>query len=300
MFLLYVGGQGKAGTDLGPHMILKDEYKLIEQIKDMGYSVQFDGHERFNNLRPESNQDPDIGKLKNPRYVSNVTRVLSKAVEGYCQQGSFPLVLGGDHSLAIGTISGALAKYPDACVIWVDAHADVNTPETTDSGNIHGCPVSFLTGIAGKVESFEWVPACLAWDRLAYIGLRDVDTPEKAILREHNVAAFSMHHVDKYGIGKVVEMALERVNPGLKRPIYLSFDVDAMDPAIAPSTGTPVRGGLSWREAMFICEAVAETGCLIGMDLMEINPALEDEVSVEETISAGCSLVRCALGESLL
>ena len=108
----------------------------------------------------------------------------------------------------------------------------------------------------------------LNFERLAYIGLRDVDPEEKKILRKHNVAAYSMYHVDKYGIGKVVDMALKRINPDLSRPIHLSFDVDAMDPTIAPSTGTPVRGGLSWREAMYICEAVSETECLVAMDLM--------------------------------
>jgi arginase len=130
------------------------------------------------------------------------------------------------------------------------------------------CPVSFVTGVAKSVSAFDWVPTCLPFNRLAYIGLRDVDPGEKEILRRNNVAAYSMYHVDKYGIGKVVEMALDRINPGARRPLHLSFDVDAMDPTIAPSTGTPVRGGLSWRESMFICEAVAETGCLVAMDLM--------------------------------
>jgi arginase len=128
--------------------------------------------------------------------------------------------------------------------------------------------VSFVTGVMEPIEVFSWVEKCLSFDRLAYIGLRDVDAGEKKILRDNNVACYSMHHVDKYGIGKVVEMALEKINPGLQKPIHLSFDVDAMDPSIAPSTGTPVRGGLSWRESMYICEAVAETGCLVAMDIM--------------------------------
>lgn len=109
-----------------------------------------------------------------------------------------------------------------------------------------------------------------------------------------------MHEVDKYGIGRVVEMALDHVNPDRTRPVHLSFDVDAMDPSVAPSTGTPVRGGLTFREGHYICEAVHETGLLVAIDLMEVNPALEDEQAVKQTVSVGCSLVRSALGETLL
>jgi arginase len=133
-----------------------------------------------------------------------------------------------------------------------------------------------------------------------YIGLRDVDAGEKKILKEHGIKAFSMHEVDKYGINKVVEMAINHVSPGGSRPIHLSFDVDALDPSVAPSTGTPVRGGLTFREGHYICEAVHETGCLVAMDLMEVNPTLEDDESVFQTVTIGCSLVRCALGETLL
>jgi len=200
----------------------------------------------------------------------------------------------------MGTISGTLRNHPNACVVWVDAHADINTLETTDSGNIHGMPVSFLMGLGGKVPAFSWVEPLLRTDSIVYIGLRDLDAGEKAILREHKIKAFSMHEVDRYGIGKVVEMALDHVNPGRDRPIHLSFDVDALDPSVAPSTGTPVRGGLTFREGHYICEAVFETGLLAALDLVEVNPSLQDAVSVEQTVAVGCSLLRAALGETLL
>jgi arginase len=135
---------------------------------------------------------------------------------------------------------------------------------------------------------------------LAYIGLRDVDQGEKTILREHNIAAFSMHEIDRYGIGSVVEMALDRVNPDRSKPIHLSFDVDALDPSVAPSTGTPVRGGLTFREGHYICERLYETGLLVAIDLMEVNPSLRDAADVQQTVAVGCSLVRAALGETLL
>jgi arginase len=132
------------------------------------------------------------------------------------------------------------SHHPDACVIWVDAHADINTSETTDSGNIHGMPVAFLMGLGEPIEEFSWMKGNLKPSNIVYIGLRDIDAGEKRILKENGIKAFSMHEVDRYGIGKVVEMALDAVNPKRDKPIHLSFDVDALDPSVAPSTGTPV------------------------------------------------------------
>ncbi|KAI5449572.1 Arginase, catabolizes arginine to ornithine and urea [Naganishia albida] len=246
--------------------------------------------------------DPPIGNMKKPRLVSSVCEKLSGVVKGYAERGVMPVTLGGDHSLAMGTIAGSMAAYPEACVIWIDAHADINTPLTTDTGNLHGCPVSFLLGLEGTdVAPFnEWIKPCLRPDRLVYIGLRDVDPAEKRILRENNIKCFTMHDVDKHGIGKVVEMALAHVNPKGERPVHLSFDVDATDPSVAASTGTPVRGGLTFREGHYICEAIAETGCLVALDIMEVNPTLGSENAVEQTVAVGCSLARAALGETLL
>ncbi|CAG8617948.1 6606_t:CDS:2 [Racocetra fulgida] len=215
------------GVDEGPIKMV--EYGLIEQLLEMGWNVEFDGHHKLTDLKPA--EDPNIGKLKKPRYVSRVTKAVAEAVESNLRKGQLALTLGGDHSLALGTVSGTLSVYPDACLIWIDAHADINTPETTDSGNLHGCPVSFLLAVDDlfqeRISEFS----------LVYIGLRDVDPPEKEILKKYGIKAFSMYHVDKYGIGKVVEMALDAVNPNRDLPIHLSFDVDALDPTVAPSTG---------------------------------------------------------------
>ncbi|KAL0581130.1 tRNA ligase [Marasmius crinis-equi] len=290
------GGQAKLGVDNGPiHLV---EAGLIDQLKELEWNVKFDGHHQFEEIAAAD--DPPIGKLKNPRLVSKVCESVAKVVGGHAKNGELPLTLGGDHSLAMGTISGTLEAHPDACVVWVDAHADINTYETTDSGNIHGMPVSFLIGIGEKIDEFAWVKPALKANRIVYIGLRDVDSGEKRILRENNIKAFSMHQVDKYGIGKVVEMALDHVNPNRDLPIHLSFDVDALDPSVAPSTGTPVRGGLSFREGHYICEALWETGLLAAVDIMEVNPSLADGDGVEQTVAVGCSLARSALGETLL
>jgi len=292
----FSAGQPKLGVDRGPiHMV---EAGLGQQLKDLGWQVQFDGHHQFEEISAES--DPPIGKMKNPRFVSQVCKAVAGVVSNHARRGQLPVVLGGDHSLAMGTIGGTLDVHPNACVIWVDAHTDINTPETSDSGNIHGMPVSFLLGVAGDVPEFSWVKPVLRANRLVYIGLRDVDAGERRIMKENGIKAFSMHEVDKYGIGKVVELALDAVNPNRDLPIHLSFDVDALDPSVAPSTGTPVRGGLTFREGHYICEAIHETGLLVALDLMEVNPGLADAESARNTVSVGCSLVRAALGETLL
>jgi arginase len=244
--------------------------------------------------------------MKNPRAVSKVTQSLSAQVYEQARHGRFVLTLGGDHSIAIGTVSGTAKAIrerlgKEMAVIWVDAHADINTPETSDSGNVHGMPVAFLTGLAKSdhKEIFGWLQQdqMISINKLVYIGLRDVDRGEKQLLRQHGIKAFSMHDIDRHGIGRVMEMALGHI--GSDTPIHLSFDVDALDPQWAPSTGTPVRGGLTLREGDYIAECVHETGQLVAMDLVEVNPSLEI-AGASETVRAGVSLVRCALGDTLL
>ena len=251
-------------------------------------------------------KDPVYRNMKNPMAVSAVTKQLSQQIYDKAIGGRLVLTLGGDHSIAIGTISGTAKATRerlgrDIAVIWVDAHTDINTPETSESGNVHRMPVAFLTGLATseREDIFGWLQKenLFSVNKLVYIGLRDVDRGEKQILREHGIKAFSMHDIDRHGIGRVMEMALAHI--GTDTPIHLSFDVDALDPQWAPSTGTPVRGGLTLREGDFIAECVHETGQLIAMDLVEVNPSLE-EMGASETIRAGCSLVRCALGDTLL
>ncbi|SAM00806.1 hypothetical protein [Absidia glauca] len=292
----FSGGQPQGGVEKGPIRLV--ESGLANQLEEMGYHVEYEANSDLESLKPA--QDPVVQNLKNPKFVSAVTHRLAGQIEERAKQNKFVLTLGGDHSVALATVSGVFAAYPNACLIWVDAHADINTPEGTESGNIHGCPLSFLTGLSQDHPDFAWVKPVLQTGRLAYIGLRDVDDNEKKILRDNNIKALSMHHVDKYGIGKCVDICLDHINPNRDLPIHLSFDVDALDPTVAPSTGTPVRGGLTFREGHYICEALAETGLLVAADIMEVNPALESPESVFNTVQVGCSLARCCLGESLL
>lgn len=268
----------------------------MTQLKeDLGYKLFHDDTvHSYSSLKPES--EPEYRNMKRPLAVSAVTKRISEQVYEHAHKGRFVLTLGGDHSIAIGTVSGTARATRERlgremAVIWVDAHADINTPEASPSGNIHGMPVAFLTGLAEekREDIFGWLSAehKLSVKKLVYIGLRDVDITEKRILREHGIKAFSMHDIDRYdartcenaircgmlildrdGIGRVMEMALGHI--GNDTPIHLSFDVDALDPQWAPSTGTPVRGGLTLREGDYIAECVHETGSLVAMDLVTI------------------------------
>lgn len=303
----FSGGQCKPGVDAAPAALI--ESGLLTQLREeLGYKLHGDDQVHlYTDLVPAD--DPPFRNMKNPLAVSAVTKRIADQVYAQAIEGRMVLTLGGDHSIAIGTIAGSAKATRERigreiAVIWVDAHADINTPETSDSGNIHGMPVAFVTGLAkeSREEYFGWIKDAhlLSVKKLVYIGLRDVDAGEKRILRENGVKAFSMHDIDRHGIGRVMDMALAHI--GADTPIHLSFDVDALDPMWAPSTGTPVRGGLTLREGDYICETVHETGSLVAVDLVEVNPRLADDkdVGAHETVRAGCSLVRCALGESLL
>ncbi|KAK3671781.1 Arginase, catabolizes arginine to ornithine and urea [Recurvomyces mirabilis] len=300
----FSGGQCKPGVDAAPMALI--ESGLVDQLKDdLAYNVHYDNKvHAYGDLIPHD--DPDHRNMKKPKAVSTVTKQLSSQVYEHAKEGRFVLTLGGDHSIAIGTISGTAKAMRERlgremAVIWVDAHADINTPETSDSGNIHGMPVAFLTGLASEKADapFGWIQdnQRISLKKLVYIGLRDVDRGEKQILREHGIKAFSMHDVDRHGIGKVMDMALGWI--GSDTPIHLSFDIDALDPMWAPSTGTAVRGGLTLREGDFIAECVHETGSLVALDLVEVNPSLEEK-GAADTVRAGVSIVRCALGDTLL
>lgn len=303
----FSGGQCKPGVDAAPSALI--ESGLLSQLhSELGYKLHGDDQVHlYTDLVPAD--DPPFRDMKNPRAVSSVTKRIADQVYTHAKEGRLVLTLGGDHSIAIGTIGGTAKAIRERlgremAVIWVDAHADINSPESSASGNIHGMPVSFLTGLSREdnEDFFGWLRPenLISVKKLVYIGLRDVDPGEKRILRENGIKAFSMFDIDRHGIGRVMEMALGHI--GTDTPIHLSFDVDALDPMWAPSTGTPVRGGLTLREGDYICECVHETGSLVAVDLVEVNPSLApaNDIGAHETVRAGCSLVRCALGESLL
>jgi arginase len=202
-------------------------------------------------------------------------------------------VLGGDHSLSVGSIRGA-AKHRRLGIIWVDAHADFNTPETTPTGNIHGMPLAALCGLGDSRLVSLWDEASPVLDlkRVAIIGARDLDPGEKRNMREAGIMVQSMEQIDRVGMLAVMEKVIEQVSRDVDG-IYLSFDMDALDPRHAPGVGTPVPGGLTYREAHLVCEVVAETGKLIGMELVEVNPILDLQ---NQTAILAVEFIRSALG----
>ena len=279
-------GADRRGVDMGPSAI---RYAHLQpKLEALGYQVEDKGNIEVPIAEMCSITDP---KLKYLDCIVPMSRRAAGAVSTSLQSGHFPLVLGGDHSLSIGSIRGA-ARIKKLGVIWIDAHADFNTEETTPSGNIHGMPLAALCGLGDVRLSRLWDEALPVVDpkRVAIIGARDLDPGEKANLREAGVMVMGMEQIDRVGMVAAVEKAIERVSRDMDG-IYLSFDMDALDPRHAPGVGTPVPAGLTQREAHVACELVGETGMLIGMDVVEVNAILDiqnqtGELAVEFVLSA--------------
>lgn len=293
-------GQPKAGTDDGPDM-LRDA-GLLKELKGLGWGVDDQG----NLSMPEHSEsdpklDPKYGLARNCYAVGKGCEAVMRSVKKAANEGKFVLTLGGDHALGAGTVAGVLASRPETGIIWVDAHADINTPSISESGNMHGMPLAMNMKLndAESYPGWEWLKEIptLSPRQIVYIGLRDVDEAERKILREHGILAFSMYHVDKYGIGGVMERTLEHLQ---HRPLHLSYDIDAVDPLHAPATGTTVRGGLTFREAHYVCEAVSESGMLASCDMVEVNPSLGTDQGTLETVEMGMALIASAMGSRIL
>jgi len=284
-------GADRRGVDMGPSAIRYAD--LHHKLDAMGYVLDDKGNIEVPIQETCSITDP---KLKYIDCIIPMGRRVAGAVATSIQGGRFPLVLGGDHSLSVGSIRGA-AKHKKLGIIWVDAHADFNTPETTPSGNIHGMPLAALCGIGDPqlVQLWDETPPVIDPERVAIIGARDLDPGEKQNLRKAGVMVQSMEQVDRMGMVSAMEKAIERVSKDVDG-IYLSFDMDALDPRHAPGVGTPVPGGLTFREAHLACEMVAETGQLIGLDMVEVNPILDVQ---NATAILAVEFIRSALGSRI-
>jgi arginase len=209
--------------------------------------------------------------------------------------GELPLVLGGDHSVALGTLGGLASTDGPGGVLWIDAHSDANTPETSPSGNVHGMPLAAALGLGGsRFESDAWPLPSVDARRVALIGTRELDAGERLLLRESGVRVFTMSEVDRIGIERAVREALDRVSgAGF---VHVSLDMDVLDPVVAPGVGTPVRGGLTYREAHLALELVAESGLLSALEVVEVNPILDRE---NTTALTAVELVASALGKKI-
>ena len=207
-----------------------------------------------------------------------------------------PIVLGGDHSIALGTLGGLASKYGAGGVLWFDAHGDLNTPETSPSGNVHGMPLAAALGLATDAfASDAWPLPALNPERVALIGVRSLDEGERELVRRLGVAVYTMTDLDRRGVEPVVREALEQVDGAPF--VHVSLDMDVVDPDVAPGVGTPVRGGLSYREAHLAMELVAKHGILTSLELVEVNPVLDEH---NQTASLAVELTCSALGARIL
>jgi arginase len=255
----------------------------------------------------KSSKSQFLSNAKNSCIVGPATAQLADLVESKIKDGYFPLTLGGDHSIGIGSLSGILRARPEVGVLWIDAHADLNTPETSGSGNLHGMPVGLL--MEGMEIDFKKYPG-LEWlqggprlkpDSIVYVGLRDVDLSEAEAIRNLGITAYTMHDIDRYGIGAVMDMAMNHLlknNPD--RQLHLSYDIDVIDPIHAPATGTTVRGGLTFREAHFVAEFVAQNGNLASAEMVELNHTLSDGDGAKKTMDLGLHIVTSLMGKSII
>ena len=249
-------------------------------------------------------------KVKNPVEMGAVCGKLHSIATKIANSGAFTLTLGGDHGIASGSISAMKKVYPDLKIIWIDAHADANTPDSSPSGNYHGMPVAHLLGWFDNVPGFEWFNPCITKDDIVLIGLRDLDKEERHLLKKNQIKCFTMHDVLKLGINKVVDEAIKYLNKDGDHPIHISFDIDGVDPSIAYGTGTKSRGGLLYREAHYLVREIVSTGCVVGLDMVEINPLLDKPkehfhgdnklIDGTETVALGLELIASTLGETLL
>ncbi len=318
-------GQTKAGVGLAPSALRKGG--LVEALTQLGHTVvdegdlqfprgklheaevelpeaEFDGARR--NLFEEGDTttttlSASVTRVKNAREVGESCRLISQKVCRRAKEGDFCLTLGGDHSIALGSIPGILAARPDTALIWVDAHGDFNTPETSPSGNMHGMPLAMVLGYdTHKLPDFNWLLdeelRKLTPDRVALVGVRSLDAGERRLLKDAGVHVYSMSEIDRYGIGQVMDRAMTAINGDGRRTFHVSFDIDSIDPSEAPGTGTLVKGGLTYREAHTILEMVAETGLLTSLDLAEVNPELDIN---GQTTALGIELIASALGKSI-
>jgi arginase len=284
-------GAGRRGVDMGPSAI---RYAgLAARLGALGYEYVDLGN--VETAVPEATDAGDEHARFLPQIKETSERI-AQLVWRAARDGFFPVVLGGDHSVSLGTLSGLREEHGPGGAIWIDAHGDLNSPETSPSGNVHGMVLSAALGLAGDRFTGEgWGLPALEPGRVALVGVRALDEGERELLRELDAKVFTMSDVDRLGVERAIREALTHVaGPGF---VHVSLDMDAIDPDVAPGVGTPVRGGLSYREAHLAMELVAESGLASSLDVVEVNPVLDRE---NETGKLAVELVASALGARIL
>jgi arginase len=289
-------GSGRRGVDMGPSALRVAN--LNQRLASLGYKV-----EDLGNI-PVVQAESVAEGATSARYLHEIAATckrLAGLVETSVEAGKFPIVLGGDHSVAIGTISGLSHEYrkqgKKIGVVWIDAHADMNTPETSPSGNIHGMPLACCVGMGPDelTQIYDYAPK-VDPHNVAVIGLRSVDADERRNVQRAGVHAYTMRDIDERGLRAIMQEALEVANDGTDG-FHLSFDMDSVEPHEAPGVGTPVKGGMTYREAHLAMENICDCDRLLGLEVVEVNPVIDE---ANRTAILAVELVMSALGKRIL
>lgn len=286
-------GQRRRGVDMGPSAI---RYAgVIERLENLGYEVADKGNVQ---LSVTSEGYTENEKLLNLNEVINISSQLSNEVENVLNEKRFPLVLGGDHSIAIGTLAGLCKQYKNLGVIWYDAHADINTPETSPSGNIHGMPLAVSIGLGDeRLTQINGYAPKIKPENIVIIGARSVDPGEKELIKQLGIKVFSMHEIDRLGMTKVMDETISYLNDKNVDGVHLSLDLDGIDPLYTPGVGTPVVGGITYRESHLAMEMLAESGIITSAEFVEVNPILDER---NKTANVAVALMGSLFGEKLI
>jgi arginase len=285
-------GQARRGVDMGPSAI---RYAGLEaRVRGLDRGVVDLGNV------PAAVPEATAEENERARYLAEVKATCERVatlVANAVRDGQLPLVLGGDHSVALGTLGGLADAHDEpGGVLWIDAHADLNTPETSPSGNVHGMALAAALGLAGpEFESEAWPLPAVDSSRVALVGTRALDPGEREAVRRIGARVFTMSHIDRIGVERAVREALDHVRG--RGFVHVSLDMDVVDPSVAPGVGTPIRGGLSYREAHLVMELVAEAGLAGSLEVVEVNPILDH---ANTTGDLAVELVASALGSRIL
>ncbi|XP_069686903.1 arginase, hepatic [Periplaneta americana] len=288
-------GQLKSGVGSGPEAFRN--MGLIKNLKDMGCDVK-----DFGDVAYQQIEGVQVENMMALGHIAACQKEVSDSVIRILGEGRMCLTIGGDHSISIGTIDGHVKAKGNLGLLWVDAHADLNTNATSPTGNVHGMPVALLAKELSDywpyIPGMDWQKPRLSIRNIAYIGLRDIDAYERLIIDKFAITAFGMEDIERYGIIEVTNMALRRIDPNNDLSLHVSFDIDSLDALEAPSTGTPVRGGLTLREGIQVMEEAYRTNRLSAVDIVEVNPKLGSPTDVKITLEAAKHIIRAASGYS--
>ncbi|MBM7609188.1 arginase [Lysinibacillus composti] len=286
-------GQTRRGVDMGPSAI---RYAGVsERLESLNYVVHDEGDIRVE-IKERAQSDTE-SNLKNLKAVADGNEKLGQKVDEAIRSNRFPLVLGGDHSIAIGTLAGVSKHYKNLGVIWYDAHGDLNTAETSPSGNIHGMPLAVSLGIGHPtLTNIGGYCPKVKPENIVIIGARSLDEGERILIKEKGIKVYTMHEVDRLGMTKVMEETISYLKERTDG-VHLSLDLDGLDPEAAPGVGTPVAGGLSYRESHLAMEMLSESNIITSAEFVEINPILDEK---NKTADVAVALMSSLLGDTLL